>query len=256
MLSLLTSDDPNPVEIANAQGKSEIVLTCEHAGNAVPYRLNNLGLSAENLQKHIAWDIGAKEIACLLSEKLNAPLILQNYSRLVIDCNRPTHAPDSMAPVSDHISIPANYNISQAEKQWRIDEIFQPYQNTISTFLDQHERKIAISIHSFTPVMNGFRRPWDIGFLGRKELQTSTLLMESVKQHVPDLNVTLNQPYKVSDIGDWFVPQHGEKRGIPHTLIEVRNDHLRSADHCAKFADILSFTIHTNLKKILNVSFS
>ena len=255
-MSLLTFDDPNPVQVVNAKGKSEILLTCEHAGNAIPYQLNNLSMIDEDLQKHIAWDIGARELACLLSEKLDAPLILQYYSRLVIDCNRPTNAPDSMAQVSDHIPIPANQNLSEAEKQSRIDEIFQPYQNAISTFLDQSRKKMAISIHSFTPVMDGFQRPWDIGFLGRKGIQTSIILMEFLKQYDPDLNVALNQPYHVKDIEDWFIPYHGERRGIPHCLIEVRNDHLLSSQNCLKWAEILTHTIHSNLKKILNVSIS
>jgi predicted N-formylglutamate amidohydrolase len=228
--TLLGPDDPKPVTVLNGDSRHPVVLVCEHAGRAVPAKLGALGLEPEALDRHIAWDIGTQALTRTLSRQLGAMAVLQNYSRLVIDCNRPIDASDSMPEISDHTVIPGNQGIADHERQARIDEIFLPFHEAVDHALDRTRCRAALAIHSFTPVMNGVTRPWDIGFLYRKDETTSHHLAASVARARPDLTIGLNQPYQISDLSDWFVPRHGERRRLPHSLIEVRNDHLADRD--------------------------
>ena len=215
MSQLLQAGDPSPINLFNPEGTCPILLACEHAGQGIPQTLGDLGLKRDQLDMHIGWDIGAEALTRLLSERLNATAITQHYSRLVIDCNRPPEAPDSVPEVSDGIPIPAN--IDPDNKDARVAEIFEPYQDAVSRLLDSGRYKIALSIHSFTPVMGGFARPWDIGFLFRKDEQTSQTLAAFLKKTYPWMTIGMNEPYQVSGLSDWFVPQHGEARGLPHS---------------------------------------
>lgn len=224
---LLGPDDPVPVTVLNGESAYPVVLACEHAGRAMPACLGSLGLGPADLDRHIAFDIGTAALTRALCRKLGATAVLQPYSRLVIDCNRPTDASDAMPEVSDQTVIPGNGGLADKERQARIDEIFLPFHRAVDDALDRAGCKAAVSIHSFTPVMNGVARPWDIGFLYRKDEKTSHSLAASVGEQNQDLTIGLNQPYQISDLSDWFVPQHGERRTLPHSLIEVRNDHLR-----------------------------
>lgn len=240
---LLGSDDPEPVEMINKNSSYPVLIVCEHAGRAIPKNLGSLGLDQDALEKHIAWDIGAGALARNLTEMLGATAILQRYSRLVIDCNRPVIAPDSMPPVSDGIAIPGNADLRETDRQARIDEIFLPFHRLVDAVLDEGRFKAAVSIHSFTPMMDGFARPWDIGFLYRKDVVTSQRLASSVARSNPDLFVGFNQPYQIDDESDWFVPQHGERRNLPHSLIEIRNDHLSDDQAVASWVELLAAAI-------------
>lgn len=241
---LLSTSDPLPVEIVNPTGASDILLICEHAGREIPSSLGDLGIPRSEMDRHIAYDIGARDLACRLSEQLDAMLIAQRYSRLVIDCNRPVHAPDSVPPVSDGTVIPANSGLSDGEKALRAAEIFQPYDEALRDAIDVRKPKAIFAIHSFTPVMQGVARPWDIGFLFRKDEMTSRALENYFHRAAPDLKVGMQQPYQISDASDWFVPMHGESNGIAHSLIEVRNDHLSHPAGIARFADLLAGAIN------------
>lgn len=238
MTRLLQAGDPSPSVIINPEGTSPILLACEHAGQGIPLALGNLGINRDQLDMHIGWDIGAAALTRLLAERLNATAIFQHYSRLVIDCNRPPEAPDSIPETSDGIRIPAN--IDPDNREARVAEIFEPYQADISRLLDSGRYRIALSIHSFTPVMRGFARPWDIGFLFRKDTATSQTLAAFLAKAYPWMTIGMNEPYQVSGLSDWFVPRHGEARHLPHALIEVRNDHIPDKDGQEKWADILA----------------
>ena len=226
--ALLGPDDPPPFEIVNEDADHPIALVCEHAGKAIPKGLGSLGLDETALDDHIAWDIGAGRLTRLLAEHFGATAILQPYSRLVIDCNRPVDAPDSMPEISDGVVVPGNRSLTDTERQARIEGIFKPFHQIVDRVLDRKQHKAAFAIHSFTPIMDGFHRPWDIGFVFRHDAETSKALAEAVGADNTDLTIGMNQPYQIDDRSDWFVPQHAERRGLPHSLIEVRNDHLRS----------------------------
>lgn len=241
--SLLGPDDPAPVAEINAAGAAPLLLVCEHAGQAIPARLAGLGVTRDQLDAHIGWDIGAAEVTRRLAAALDAPAVMQRYSRLVIDCNRPPEAPDSIPETSDGHAIPGNRGVSAQERRARIDEIFAPYQAAVAARLDRAAIGSTVSIHSFTPRMNGIDRPWDVGFLFRRDAATSSRLAEALAALAPDLIIGMNQPYQIDDESDWFVPRIGEARGLPHSLIEIRNDHIRSAAGQRLWAERLSLIL-------------
>jgi predicted N-formylglutamate amidohydrolase len=247
---LLGPKDPPPVEVINEGSDYPVVLVCEHAGRAVPEHLHSLGLGADSFELHIAWDIGTDALSRALAERLGATSILQPFSRLVIDCNRPTHVADAMPEVSDHVEVPGNIGLSDEARRARIDEIFLPFQRSVDDFLDRRHVKAAFSIHSFTPVMDDFVRPWDIGFLFRRDEQTSHQLAAGIVEQDPNLTIGFNQPYQIDDLSDWFVPRHAERRSLPHSLIEVRNDHLGNEEAITDWADRLGNAINAFAKTI------
>ena len=228
--------DPAPVETVNPDAASPVLLVCEHAGRAIPHRLGNLGLSADELALHIAYDIGAEEVANRLAERFGCTLVRQRYSRLVIDCNRPPGTEQSIPAVSDFVAVPGNANLSAAERAAREDEIFAPYARTCEEQTGRSDVRFAFSVHSFTPRMNGISRPWDIGFLFRHPASGGERLVDLCRSMWPELTVGHNQPYSIEDPTDWFIPACAEPRGIPHSLIEIRNDHLLTADGCETWA--------------------
>lgn len=243
--TILRPTDPQPYTIVEGSENSPVVVICEHAGRAIPSGLGDLGLSKTDFDLHIAYDVGAELVSRELAAFLGAPLVLQPYSRLVIDCNRPVDSPESILEISDGVSIPGNLHLSDSSRQQRIDEIFLPYHDAVSSLLDRTQRKAVFAVHSFTPVLDGEERPWDLGFLFRKDKVTSPALANAIAETTADLpgiselNVGMNVPYGVEDRSDWFVPYHGERRGLAHSLIEIRNDHLADVDACRAWGRVL-----------------
>ena len=175
--------------------------------------------------------------------------VIQPYSRLVIDCNRPPGAHDSIPEVSDGTTVPANLGLDDVGRAARVNEIFQPYHDAVTDRLHRVPRRVAVSIHSFTPHFNGASRLWDIGFLFRKDARTSACLADIVRSINPDLRIGMNQPYQIDDLSDWFVPQHGEARGLPHSLIEIRNDDIDTPEGQERWAALLASTLNRGLKE-------
>lgn len=236
---LLSKDDPPPVEYVNQNSDHPLLLICEHAGQAVPQKLSDLGLTTDQLNSHIGWDVGAGAVTRVMAQALGAPAVIQRYSRLVIDCNRPPDAPDAMPRISDGVRIPGNMGLDPTARSTRTHEIFEPFHAAVTNCIKRHPRRIVLSIHSFTPSMNGIFRPWDVGFLFRKDKETSFHLSHFVSEFQRDLTIGMNQPYQIDDASDWFVPHHGEAHGVPHSLIEIRNDHIRDAGGQAIWAETL-----------------
>jgi len=247
---LLTVNDPEPVELVGAASNRPVVLVCEHAGTQVPEQLRQLGLRPQELALHIAFDIGAELLSRKMAQVLNCALVLQRYSRLVIDCNRPVNAPDSCIDIADGIVVPGNQHLTERQRAKRVTEIFDPFQHSISQLLDRKSPKAVFSIHSFTPEMAGVRRPWNVSFLFREDRKTSEQLAELVRKQDGELVVGMNEPYAIDDASDWFVPVHGEQRGIRHSLIEVRNEQLLHQQGVDKFAGILARSIEQFLESI------
>ncbi len=241
---LLSYQDPQPVEVLHADSTIPIVLVCEHAGFAVPQSLNRLGLSDVYLYDHMGGDIGAKDMAIQIADALGVRLVIQNYSRLVIDCNRPTTHVQSIPEISDTIDIIGNRNISQSHRNSRIKDIFTPYDTTLQHIFNTHSVVMGFSIHSFTKSMrNAPARPWDIGFLSRYDTQTAQSLLKYCQAQAPDLCMALNEPYQITDDTDWFVVRYAEKYNITHSLIEVCNAHLRTDEGIQTYAEILTHSI-------------
>lgn len=241
--------DPAPVERIEGQGMSPVVLVCEHAGQAVPQRLGDLGLSTAEIDLHIGWDIGAAAVTRLMAEELGCAAILQRYSRLVIDCNRPPTAPDSIPEVSDGVAIPGNASLSPADRVARVEAVFAPFDAAIALALEAPP-KLVVAVHSFTPCLASVPvdRPWHIGFLFRGDSQTPARLAESLTNRKPDLIIGMNEPYQIDDASDWFVPHHGEGSGLPHALIEIRQDLIRDPAGQEAMAHLLSAAIRDLLE--------
>ncbi|MFA3920594.1 N-formylglutamate amidohydrolase [Ruegeria hyattellae] len=240
--ALLCDTDPVPVEILNRESEVPVLLLCEHAGRKIPRSLGDLQVNEDVLISHRAWDIGAEDVALGVSERLNAPLILQRYSRLVIDANRPPGGTDSMPEISDGVVVPGNQGLTSADKQRRIDEIFAPMNGAIEQYLELGV-KACFSIHSFTPRMNGIDRPWHAGFLTRQAQDTAQTLMRSISRQQPSLELAINEPYQIEDETDWFIPHYAEARGLPHCLIEIRNDQIDHVSGAQLWAGCLAKAI-------------
>lgn len=234
-MTLLGITDPAPYRCLNADGKSRFVFISEHAGNLVPASLNNLGLSAHDLEDHIGWDLHIRAVGERLSQLLDAPYFVQPYSRLVIDCNRPPGAPQSILDVSDHRRILGNEGLSESDVKARQKEIFQPFHSAIARSLDTRaargQETILISLHSFTPAMKsgGDDRPWQITFQYGRDPSLSKKLIALVETD-PSIRVGDNVPYPVGKATHYGIPVHGEQRNLPHTMIELRQDVVASED--------------------------
>jgi predicted N-formylglutamate amidohydrolase len=221
--ALLESDEPSPIEIAFADAPGPFVILCDHAGRKVPRSLGSLGLSEDELQQHIAWDIGAAAVARPLAAALGAPLFLQRYSRLVIDCNRPLSAPDSIPAKSGGIVIPGNTELTAPQAAERARAIFAPYHQAIASALEQRPRYLLVTMHSFTPELYGERRPFHAGVLYERDTRLSAPLLELLRQE-SGLVVGDNEPYAASAATDYAIIEYGERRGAPYVELEVRQD--------------------------------
>ena len=225
--TLLALDEPDPVIIEREDGRSPFFITADHAGRLIPRRLGTLGLSDGELQRHIAWDIGIRATSHLLATALDAFFVGQSYSRLVIDCNRDLSVPTSIVEISEHTEVPGNLNLGAAERRARQREIFWPYHERITRELDRRQASatptVLISMHSFTPVFKSVGRAWHAGVLYNRDPRFARILFDLLGAE-GDLVVGDNQPYQVSDLTDYTIPIHGEKRGLPHVEIEIRQD--------------------------------
>ena len=224
---LLGEGDIPPVHEVNAEGTSPFLLTSDHYGRVLPRALGDLGVAESELVRHIAWDIGIAGVAERLARMLDAHLIAQRYSRLVIDCNRPPGVASSIPVISEATAIPRNEGISEQERDARRREIFEPYHRRIGAAISRriHDKRptVLISLHSFTPVYAGIARPWHIGTLYHRDPVLPRLLLKHLRAE-GDIVVGDNEPYAVSDLTDYTIPVHGEARGLVNTGIEIRQD--------------------------------
>lgn len=226
-MALLAPDEAPPVIERRPDGDSIILFTCDHYGRAVPRALNDLGLPDRELARHIGWDIGIAGVAERLAAALDAHLIAQRYSRLVIDCNRPFRSPGSVPLISEATHIPGNDGLAADAIAARRAEIFAPYHDRIAQALDARAREgratLLVSLHSFTPVYAGITRPWHVGTLYHRDRTLAPRLLMALRAE-GDLVAGDNEPYAVSDDTDYTIPVHGEARGLPNTGIEIRQD--------------------------------
>jgi len=251
-LGLLGADEPPPVEVLNPGAAAPVVLACEHAGRTIPRRLGDLGLPPAEMDRHIAWDIGAAAVARRMAAGLDACLVLQRYSRLVVDCNRPREASDAIPTVSDGTRVPANVGLKEAEREARWHEIHEPFHAALSAQLEarRHMETAALSlitVHSFTPHLDGVRRPWALGLLRRHDQGLAARLMEALHEQAPDETIAINRPYDIDDLTDYTIPVQAERRGLPNVLIEIRNDLIADEAGQAHYADMLVAAIRTTL---------
>ncbi|MFQ5958113.1 MAG: N-formylglutamate amidohydrolase [Alphaproteobacteria bacterium] len=223
---LLDDDEPAPYEIVNLDGPSRVILNCDHASRRIPRRLGTLGVAPADLERHIAWDIGATAVARRLSEILDAPLILCGYSRLVVDCNRQLDQADAFVTQSEDVRVTGNEAMTAAARDARAEAVFWPYHDAVNRIVSARTAgeatPVMVSVHSFTPVYHGASRPWDIGVLHRWDRRLADLMMTALRGG--ELVVGDNQPYRVALDEDYTIPVHAETRGMPYALLEIRQD--------------------------------
>ncbi len=245
--SLLGRGDPPPVETCNEAGRAEALLLCDHASAAIPAALGDLGLDAGERRRHIAWDIGIADVTRRLANKLDATAILSGYSRLVIDCNRQLDDPTSIPQESDGVTIPANRGLSNEMRRRRADACFWPYQRAIAARIDgkraSGQRPILFSLHSFTPVMEGFERPWHIGILANRDRRVAGPLLDALRRD-PSLVVGDNEPYDGRHGRGYGMMVHGEETGLPFALIELRQDLIDTHHGAEAWANRLATVLH------------
>lgn len=219
-----------------------LILVCEHASRYIPAALNDLGLSCEAAREHIAWDIGALALAESLSEALGATLLAANYSRLVIDLNRPLQAPDSIPVKSEIYQVPGNQDLDEATREYRRQCLFAPFHTRLGELIDtrvaEGRRVRVVGIHSFTPIYFGQPRALEAGVLYGQAEDYAQRLIDGLARH--PLRVAGNQPYKINPAADMTVPVHGDARGIDSVLIEVRNDLLGNRLAVQTWSDYLA----------------
>ena len=236
---MLAPDEPHPALVRQGRGGSPFVLVADHAGNAIPRSLGDLGLSEADRTRHIAWDIGIAWVADALAERLGAPLVRQRYSRLVIDCNRDPARSDAIVEFSDGTPIPGNTGLAQAARAERIAEIHAPYHAAIGGVLDAARSPIVVALHSFTPEMDRFARPWHAGVLhDRGDRRFSDAVLAELRAKL-DEPVGDNEPYAMSGI-DFTVPHHCYDAGRPYAEIEIRQDLIAQPAGQARWAELLA----------------
>jgi predicted N-formylglutamate amidohydrolase len=224
---VLLEGEDHPVITVNAESESPFVVVCEHAGRSIPNRLGTLGLTERDLTRHIAWDIGAEGIAHKLADHLGAPLLLQRYSRLVYDCNRPPDGADAMPAVSETTVIPGNRDLTPGERLSRIREIYRPFHDALAAVLDERAAQglvsILVTIHSFTPIYKGVRRTLDLGILHDRDRRFADVLLARLGA-MRDIVARRNEPYGPEDGVCHTLNLHAGVRGLKHAMIEIRND--------------------------------
>jgi predicted N-formylglutamate amidohydrolase len=217
--------------LAGSLAAGALVL-CDHASNALPACYGSLGLPGSELQRHIAWDIGAAGVAAHLAAALAAPAVFTCHSRLLIDCNRGLDDPTLIMQLSDGAIVPGNRILTQSERAHRIEQFFTPYHSEIRRLIDAavaaDEPPVLISVHSYTPRWKGTMRPWHCGILWDKDPRLASVLLSGLKQD-RDLVVGDNQPYSGHLKGDCLW-QHGTQRGLAHAIIEIRQDLIEHPD--------------------------
>jgi len=256
-INLFAEHEVLAAELINPNGKAPIVLICEHASNFIPSFLHDLGLSSEGMSSHAAWDIGAYEMACKISELLDAPLIASKVSRLVYDCNRAPESGVGIPSKSEIIEVPGNINLSESEKNDRINFVYKPFHELISKTIynpdrlvlsEQHASPTIITVHSFTPVYFGEERSVELGILHDKDDRLAKLMMQEAIGRT-QLKTEFNSPYDVSDNVMHTINKHARKQGFMNVMIEVKNDLLANSSDINKIATDLSIVIKEALAK-------
>ncbi len=232
-----------PVHVVNEDGNSPWLLICEHASNFIPERFNSLGLNADALTAHIAWDPGAVAVARRLSAGLNATLVESGLSRLLIDCNRPLHASDLIPEISETTIIPGNHDLSAKERTARIDLAHRPFHTCVEKVIAERTKRGLPSwiatIHSFTPVYRSVSRPWQIGIIHDEDDRIAKPLIAALSQD-KSLNVGINEPYSPADRVYYTLERHARPRNAPCVMIELRNNEIASTKTQAHWAERLS----------------
>ncbi|SMX43203.1 N-formylglutamate amidohydrolase [Octadecabacter ascidiaceicola] len=237
----MTTDTFEPFSVHGADRQSRWLITCDHASNAVPPCIGggSLGLPDADMQRHIAYDVGAAGVTRALADALDAPAVLSNFSRMVIDPNRGLDDPTLLMKLYDGSVIPANRDADLVEKARRVDAFHAPYHNAYADLAARQDDTVIVAMHSFTPQLNGRPpRPWHIGILHAHDDRLSNALLDLLHTE-DDLCVGKNEPYIGHLPGD-AIDRHALQTGRANTLIELRNDLIETEDQQVAWAERLA----------------
>jgi len=238
---LLGPDDSPPFQVINRDGASQLLLICDHASAEVPHSLGRMGVHDEGFEQHIGYDIGSASVARLMSEQLDAQLILAGYSRLVIDLNRPPGHPESILAESDGTPIPGNASLGESDRRQRIRDLFEPYHDAVNRALarlwERGTAPILFSVHSFSPGYGDKPRPWDVGVLWNRDPRIAVPLMEKLEAR--GLNVGDNEPYSGHDLA-YTIDMHGAAAGIANCVIEINQEQVGDETGIARWGELLA----------------
>ncbi|MEO5926184.1 MAG: N-formylglutamate amidohydrolase [Bryobacteraceae bacterium] len=230
-------------------GSSRFVLICDHASNHVPEELHGLGLPASELQRHIAWDIGAAAVTEGLSEILDAPAVLCGVSRLVIDCNRHHNASGLIPEVSDGTVIPGNLKLSEADRAARIERYFQPYHAAVEAVMRRESEPILISMHSMTPSLAGVARTCQISLSSYVDRRLTDPMLAALRAW-GDIAVGDNDPYDLDPTFDFSTPYHALQRNLLHLQVEIRQDEIGDAVGQRWWAERIAKTLTSAMERV------
>lgn len=233
--------------VLNADSETPLILIVDHASRHIPPEYDNLGVDDPSvLHRHIAWDIGIEDVTVRLAERLGASAIFARFSRLLVDANRYPDSESIMPAVSDGVEIPANRDLAAAEREKRLARWFWPYHGAILDLIEKKQARgqtpVLIAMHSFTPVMNAFERPWHIGVLWDEEARIARPLLDILRAN-PTLVVGDNEPYSAREPLGYTMNEHGTKRGLPHVAIEIRQDLIDTHQGAERWAAIMADSI-------------
>lgn len=241
-----------PFRTINPRGPSSLVFICDHASNRVPDELADLGLPASELQRHIAWDIGAAAVTEILARYFDAPAVFSEVSRLVIDCNRGREDAALAPAISDGTTIPANRDLSERERRHRWKTYHQPYhaeiEKIISAKLADRQAPIVIAIHSMTPTLKGFARPWQISMCSAADRRLNDPVLAALRRR-SDIVVGDNEPYTLDPAEDYSVPYHAMRRNLRHLQVEFRQDEIAAAEGQRRWAAVFGEGIERALSR-------
>ncbi len=248
---LIGREDPPPFAVLHEHGGAPVLVICDHASRAFPRAMNRLGLPELPSWQHIAWDIGAGELARGIANALDAPAVLAGYSRLIVDCNRQPDDPEAFRKESDGWVIPGNQAITEFERRVRLACFFDPYHEAIAAMLAGFRTReivpLVVSVHTFTPEIAGFQRPWHVGVLWDKDEWSARRLIEGLTA-VEGIVVGDNEPYSGKHPSDYSIDHHAESAGLPHLCIEIRQDQLESPAGTERWVRLLSRLIGDMLR--------
>ncbi len=241
---LLATGDKPAFEVIDApRKKSPILIVCDHASNYIPLGLGGLGIDQQHLQQHIAYDIGAAGVSRNMAHDMGVTTVLGGFSRLVLDPNRFLTAHDSIPSISDGVVIVGNEMLSATDRMLRVEELFIPYHSAINRaitrILDDFVMPLMLSVHSYTPIFQGFERPWEIGVLWEGDDGVASLLIDYLREN-SDYHVGENEPYHACNPVGYTVKTHAESNGYPNVLVEIRQDLIADEQGQKIFANLLS----------------
>jgi predicted N-formylglutamate amidohydrolase len=233
-------------EVLSGEVDGGFLILVDHATNYIPPEYLSLGLPAEELERHIAFDVGAGPLARSLSERFRAPAVLTRFSRLLIDANRGEDDPTLIMRISDRTIVPGNIEVDPAERERRLTRFHRPYHREVERMIDEMigtgNSPAILSIHSYTPIWRGAKRPWHAGVLWDQDPRlASPLLAELSAEH--GLRVGDNEPY-VGWLKNDTMYRHATRRGLAHVLLEIRNDLIETPAGVLEWADRLELILH------------